>query len=74
MMAMPLFLLRDGAIRRFRVVPEGLELAPYQDALQRRVHVVLDSSSERRLLEAQPPVQRTSRRVQGASRLGAQAA
>ncbi|MFM7236688.1 MAG: hypothetical protein ACKOYK_07950 [Cyanobium sp.] len=54
---MPLFLLRDGAIRRCSVVPEGLALASYTDRHQRRIHVVLDADSERSLLQAQPPRQ-----------------
>jgi hypothetical protein len=51
---MPLFLLRDGAIRRFSVVPEGLLTSTHRDRHQRRVHVLLDADSERTLLLAQP--------------------
>ena len=51
---MPLFLLRDGAIRRCAVVPDGLTFSTYTDRHQRTIHVVLDAASERRLLRAQP--------------------
>ncbi len=49
---MPLFLLRDGSVRRFNVVPEGLRLSSYQDRFNRTVHVVLDARGERELLAA----------------------
>lgn len=52
---MPLFLLRDGAIRRMAVLPEGLAFTTYTDRHQRLIHVVLDAESERLLLKAQPP-------------------
>lgn len=52
---MPLFLLRDGAIRRCAVVPDGLTFTTYTDRHQRLIHVVLDADSERMLLRAQPP-------------------
>ena len=51
---MPLFLLRDGAIRRCAVVPDGLAFTTYTDRHQRQIHVVLDVASERLLLCAQP--------------------
>lgn len=51
---MPLFLLRDGAIRRCAVVPDGLAFTTYTDRHQRVIHVVLDAESERLLLRAQP--------------------
>jgi len=54
---MPLFLLRDGAIRRCAVVPDGLAFTTYTDRHQRLIHVVLDAESERLLLRAQPPRQ-----------------
>jgi hypothetical protein len=52
---MPLFLLRDGAIRRCAEVPDGLAITTYTDRHQRRIHVVLDAESERLLVQAQPP-------------------
>jgi hypothetical protein len=52
---MPLFLLRDGAIRRCSEVPDGLAITTYTDRHQRLIHVVLDAASERLLLQAQPP-------------------
>lgn len=51
---MPLFLLRDGAIQRCAVVPEGLATTTYTDRHQRQIQVVLDAESERLLLRAQP--------------------
>lgn len=51
---MPLFLLRDGAIRRCAVVPDGVVFTTYTDRHQRLIHVVLDAESERLLLRAQP--------------------
>jgi hypothetical protein len=51
---MPLFLLRDGAIRRCAVVPDGIAITTYTDRHQRQIHVVLDAHSERLLLQAQP--------------------
>ncbi|MFN9661571.1 MAG: hypothetical protein ACK6BC_14605 [Cyanobacteriota bacterium] len=54
--SMPLFLLRDGAIRCYAVVPDGLALTTYTDRHQRQIHVLLDANSERLLLRAQPPV------------------
>ena len=66
---MPLFLLRDGAIRRCAVVPEGLTFTTYTDRHQRLIHVVLDATSERVLLQAQPkrPPKGARRRVGDAS-------
>lgn len=52
--SMPLFLLRDGAIRRCAVVPDGLAFTTYTDRHQRLIHVMLDAESERLLLQAQP--------------------
>jgi hypothetical protein len=49
---MPLFLLRDGSIRRFTVVPEGLQTSIYQDRHGRSVHVVLEARGEKELLAA----------------------
>lgn len=60
---MPLFLLRDGAIRRCAVVPDGLALTTYTDRHQRQIHVVLDAESERLLLRAQP--RKTPRKLGG---------
>jgi|GEM_PF-5174926 hypothetical protein len=60
---MPLFLLRDGAIRRCAVVPDGLAITTYTDRHQRLIHVVLDAESERSLLSAQPS--RRPRRLSG---------
>lgn len=51
---MPLHLLRDGAIRRCAVEPDGLALTTYTDRHQRQIHVVLDAESERLLLRALP--------------------
>ena len=59
---MPLFLLRDGAIRRCAVVPDGLALTTYTDRHKRPIHVVLDPESERLLLRAQPRRQPRRRR------------
>lgn len=50
---MPLFLLRDGAIRRCAVMPEGLAITTFIDRHQRQIHVVLAAESERLLLRAQ---------------------
>ena len=61
--SMPLFLLRDGAIRRCAAVPDGLAITTYTDRHQRQIHVVLDAESERLLLRAQPPT--TPRRLGG---------
>lgn len=62
---MPLFLLRDGDIRRCGVVPDGLAFATYTDRYQRPIHVVLDAESERLLLRAQPPRARKPGRDRG---------
>ncbi|MFN9624316.1 MAG: hypothetical protein ACK587_16015 [Cyanobacteriota bacterium] len=62
---MPLFLLRDGSIRRCAVLPDGLTCPTYTDRHQRQIHVVLDAASERLLLRAQP---RQPRGRRGASR------
>lgn len=58
---MPLYLLRDGSIRHFDVVPEGLTCPLYTDRHQRQIHVVLDAASERLLLRAQPRQVRSRR-------------
>jgi hypothetical protein len=50
---MPLFLLRDGSIRRFTVVPDGLSTCSHRDRHGRIIHVLLDAPSEHRLLQAQ---------------------
>ncbi len=65
---MPLFLLRDGAIRRCAVVPDGLAFTTYTDRHKRRIHVVLDPESERLLLRAQP--RRQTRRPGAATGAG----
>lgn len=52
---MPLFLLRDGSVRRCSVVPEGLTTDAHRDRWGRTVQVVLDAASEQRLVAAQPP-------------------
>lgn len=57
---MPLFLLRDGSIRRCSVVPYDLVLITYHDRHRRRIHALGDANSERLLLESQPP-RRSSR-------------
>jgi hypothetical protein len=41
---MPLFLLRDGSIRRFSVLPEGVSTCIYRDRFQRKVHAVLEAT------------------------------
>ena len=43
---MPLLMLRDGSIRRFKIVPEGLRTSIYRDRDHRTVHVVLDARGE----------------------------
>ncbi|MCP9834299.1 MULTISPECIES: hypothetical protein [unclassified Cyanobium] len=50
---MPLFLLRDGSIRRFSVLPEGVNTFLYRDRHQRKVHALLDARQEATLLAAQ---------------------
>ena len=50
----PLFVLRDGRKREFAVMPEAIDCVTYTDRRQRPVHVLLDASSERRLLASQP--------------------
>lgn len=59
---MPLFLLRDGSIRRCPLVPEGIATRSHRDRWGREVHVLLDPASERLLLAAQPPRSRRRRR------------
>jgi hypothetical protein len=54
MRPMPLFLLRDGSIRRLSVLPEGVSTCIYLDRFQRQVHAVLDARGEASLLAAQP--------------------
>jgi hypothetical protein len=51
---MPLFLLRDGSIRRFSVLPEGVNTFLYRDRHQRKVHALLEARQEATLLAAQP--------------------
>ena len=51
---MPLFLLRDGSIRRFSVIPEGVSTFLYRDRFQRKVHALLEAREEASLLAAQP--------------------
>jgi len=48
---MPTFLLRDGREQSVRQTPEGLECFSYEDLKGRTIHALLDSASERRLLE-----------------------
>ena len=62
MRSMPLFLLRDGSIRRLSVLPEGVSTCIYRDRFQRKVHAVLEARGEASLLAAQPAPERTSRR------------
>jgi len=62
---MPLFLLRDGSIRRCAEVPDGLAVTTYIDRHHRQIHVVLDAESERLLLKAQPPRILKPARVRG---------
>jgi hypothetical protein len=69
---MPLFLLRDGAIRRCAVVPDGLAFTTYTDRHQRQINVVLDAESERHLLRAQPPRVRKPGRRRGSDQAGDQ--
>jgi hypothetical protein len=68
---MPLFLLRDGSIRRFRVLPEGLSTFQYTDRFQRRVHALLEARQEAVLREAQPtptrPLRHRATRVRSES-------
>jgi len=58
---MPLFLLRDGSIRRFRVLPEEVSTCIYRDRFQRPVHAVLEARSEAILMAAQPRASRPIR-------------
>lgn len=51
---MPLFLMRDGSIRRCTVVPGNLRTTSHLDPYGRRIQVILDAESERELLRAQP--------------------
>lgn len=69
---MPLFLLRDGAIRRCAVVPDGLAFTTYTDRHQRLIHVVLDAQAERSLLNAQPKRPLKSSRRGGGDPVGDQ--
>jgi hypothetical protein len=48
---MPTFLLRDGREQSVRQAPEGLDCFTYRDLNGRTIHALLDSASERRLLE-----------------------
>ena len=66
---MPLFLLRDGSIRRCTVVPDGLRTSAHRDPYGRSIQVILDVDSERALLRAQPS--KAGSRAKG-SRLGLQ--
>jgi hypothetical protein len=58
------------------VVPEGLVTSTHRDRHQRRVHVLLDTDSERTLLLAQPrlPVRGRRRGSYGDSRQDPKAA
>jgi hypothetical protein len=60
--AMPLFLLRDGSIRRFKTVPEGIEAYGFIDRYQRNVSVLLNAKSEKLLLRANANSRRHPRR------------
>jgi len=59
---MPLFLLRDGSIRRLSVLPEGVSTFLYRDRHQRKVHALLEARQETTLLAAQPAPSRPRRR------------
>jgi hypothetical protein len=59
---MPLFLLRNGSFRRFKSAPSDLEAYTYMDRYQRRVRVLLDSNSERILLQSQETLSLQGRR------------
>ncbi|MEB3335775.1 MAG: hypothetical protein VKP70_12430 [Cyanobacteriota bacterium] len=63
---MPLFLLRDGAIRRYAVAPDGMAITTYTDRHRRQIHVVLDAHSERLLLRAQ--ARKRPRQLEGSRR------
>jgi hypothetical protein len=54
MRSMPLFLMRDGSVRRLSVLPEGVNTWTYRDRFQRKVHAVLEARGEATLLAAQP--------------------
>ena len=54
MRSMPLFLMRDGSVRRISVLPEGVNTWTYRDRFQRKVHAVLEARGEAILLAAQP--------------------
>jgi hypothetical protein len=59
--AMPLFLLRDGSIRRFKTVPEGIDTYGYIDRYQRNVSVLLNAESEKLLLRTHANSRRHAR-------------
>jgi hypothetical protein len=67
---MPTFLLRDGREQSVRQAPEGLDCFTYEDLRGRTIHALLDSASERRLLEHGRrllPLQRRSASVRRAA-------
>jgi hypothetical protein len=57
----PLFLLRDGSKRELNVVPTDLKLESYVDKNKQTIYSLLDSNSEQRLLQAQPPRHKRTR-------------
>ena len=59
----PLVLLRDGSIRELAVLPPHVEVCCHRDRSNREVLVVLDATSERRLLAAQPRQRPGARRA-----------
>lgn len=69
--AMPTFLLRDGREHSVRQAPEGLECFTYQGINGQTIHALLDTVSERRLLEdgrkLLPLVRRPSRQIRRAA-------
>ncbi len=48
---MPTFLLRDGREQTVRQAPDGLDCFTYEAINGKTIHALLDSASERRLLE-----------------------
>lgn len=64
----PLVLLRNGSIRELAVLPPDVEVDHHRDRLGRELLVVLDATSERRLLAAQPRQRSSSRRSAGSGR------
>jgi hypothetical protein len=59
----PLVLLRNGDIREIAVLPPHVEVYRHRDRSDREVLVVLDATSERRLLAAQPRQRPGARRA-----------